>query len=127
MGDGIVAWFPQAAEAIDCAEALQRAFEELGDAHPETPIRIRCGVAVGEIFDLDGDVAGLAVTEASRICATAGASQVVTSEAVRRLDDRGGRDYRPLGAQHLKGMPSAVALFSVERSRDAAGTSGPAG
>ena len=42
-GDGICAWFPRATDAVECAEALQREFEHFGDAHPETPIRIRCG------------------------------------------------------------------------------------
>jgi class 3 adenylate cyclase len=127
MGDGIVAWFPHAGDAVDCAVSLQGAFEEFGHAHPDTPIRIRCGVAVGEVFDLDGDVAGLAVTQAARICAAADASQVLTSEAVRRLDGTGERDYRPVGRVDLKGLPAAVALFSVERRREAAVASSEGG
>jgi class 3 adenylate cyclase len=127
MGDGIVAWFPQARDAVDCATSLQEAFEEFGQAHPDTPIRIRCGVAVGEVFDLDGDVAGLAVTQAARICAAAGASQVLTSEAARRLDDSGTRRYQPLGSVHLKGLPAAVPLFSVEPRREAAVASSEGG
>jgi class 3 adenylate cyclase len=112
-GDGICAWFSVAADAIDCAVALQRAFDEFGYAHPETPIRIRCGIAIGDVFDLDGDLTGLAVTQAARICAAAGSSEIVTSADVRQLDGRRGRRYRPLGPHQLKGLPDAVPLFSV--------------
>ena len=113
-GDGICAWFTETAEALDCTAALQRAFDEFSDAHPATPIRVRCGVAVGEVVDFDGDLAGLAVTQAARICAAASASQVVTSAEVRGLDRSPSRHYRPLGLHHLKGIPDAIPLFAIE-------------
>jgi class 3 adenylate cyclase len=117
-GDGICAWFAETAEAVDCAVALQLAFADFGDAHPETPISIRCGVAVGEVVDFDGDLAGLAVTEAARVCGAAGASQVVTSADVPRADGGTGRRYRSIGSHHLKGLPQAMPLFAVEALRD---------
>jgi class 3 adenylate cyclase len=113
-GDGICAWFAEPGDAVDCAAALQAAFAEFGDAHPDMAIRIRCGVAVGDVVDFDGDVAGLAVTEAARICAVAQGAQVVASAEVRRLDHRSGRGYSPLGLHDLKGLPEPMPLFAVD-------------
>ena len=112
-GDGVCAWFGGATDAVDCAMALQRGFEEFREGHPETPIRIRCGVTRGDVYDLDGDVAGIAVTEAARICSVAADDQVAVSEAVTVDDVVIDRPYTPLGAHDLKGLPAPLALFAV--------------
>lgn len=112
-GDGVCAWFGAVTEAVDCAQALQRGFEEFRDGHPETPIRIRCGVALGDVYDFDGDLAGLAVTEAARVCAVAGGDQIVVSAAVAHGDEDGEHVYRSLGDHDLKGLPGLSALFAV--------------
>jgi class 3 adenylate cyclase len=116
-GDGICAWFPEPTDAVDCAESLQRSFAEFGNQHPDTPIGIRCGIAVGDVYDFDGDLAGLAVTEAARICAVATSGQVVTSDAVARLDHQAHRSYRDIGAHRLKGLPDELTLFALETHR----------
>jgi class 3 adenylate cyclase len=112
-GDGVCAWFGAVTEAVDCAQALQRGFEEFRDTHPETPIRIRCGVALGDVYDFDGDLAGLAVTEAARVCAVAGGDQIVVSAAVAHGDEDGEHVYTSLGDHDLKGLPGLSALFAV--------------
>lgn len=121
-GDGICAWFPLAADAVDCAAALQQALAEFRVAHPETPIDLRCGVALGDVYDLDGDLAGLAVTEAARICAVAASGQVVTSAAVAEGDERASRSYSRLGPHDLKGLPEAVTLFALDSPCDTRAT-----
>jgi class 3 adenylate cyclase len=112
-GDGICAWFTDSTDAVDCAESLQRSFDEFTYTHPDTPIALRCGLAVGDVYDFDGDVAGLAVTEAARICAVATGGQVVTSAAITEVDRRAERSYRELGRHVLKGIPDAQSLYSV--------------
>jgi class 3 adenylate cyclase len=112
-GDGICAWFADATDAVDCAESLQRSFDEFTHTHPDTPIALRCGLAVGDVYDFDGDLAGLAVTEAARVCAVATGGQVVTSAAVVKVDRHPGRHYHELGSHLLKGIPDAQPLFSV--------------
>jgi class 3 adenylate cyclase len=112
-GDGVCAWFGAAAEAVDCAQALQRDFEEFRSSHPDTAIRIRCGVALGDVVDFDGDIAGIAVTEAARICAVAGGDQIAVSATVAHGDEGGGRRYRSLGDFDLKGLPGPNELFAV--------------
>jgi class 3 adenylate cyclase len=115
-GDGICAWFAEPSAAVDCAATLQRAFAEFGEAHPGSAIQIRCGIAVGDVVDFDGDVAGLAVTEAARICAVADGRQVVTSARVAELDRARGRRYRSLGLHDLKGLPAAMPLFLLHEA-----------
>jgi class 3 adenylate cyclase len=112
-GDGICAWFADATDAIDCAESLQGSFDEFTTTHPDTPIALRCGLAVGDVFDFDGDLAGLAVTEAARICAVAAGGQVVTSAAVVHDDRQPRRRYREIGSHLLKGIPDAQPLYEV--------------
>ncbi len=119
-GDGICAWFGSGIEAVDCALALQTSFVEFRDGHPETPISLRCGVAVGDVYDFDGDLAGLAVTEAARICGAAGADQVLTSAAVADGDTTPSRRYAPTGVHRLKGMPDDMPLFAVQVPWDTA-------
>ncbi|HKE74290.1 MAG TPA: AAA family ATPase [Acidimicrobiales bacterium] len=112
-GDGICAWFADATDAIDCAASLQGSFDEFTTTHPDTPIALRCGLAVGDVFDFDGDLAGLAVTEAARICAVASGGQVVTSAAVVHDDRHPRRRYREIGSHLLKGIPEAQPLYEV--------------
>jgi class 3 adenylate cyclase len=112
-GDGICAWFADATDAVDCAASLQSSFDEFTHTHPDTPIALRCGLAVGDVYDFDGDLAGLAVTEAARVCAVADGGQVVTSAAVAKVDRHAGRHYHELGRHTLKGIPEAQPLFSV--------------
>jgi adenylate cyclase len=117
-GDGICAWFPLAADAVACAAALQRALAEFRTAHPETPIELRCGVALGDVYDFDGDLGGLAVTEAARICAVAAPGQVLTSATVTEADERTDRNYTRMGFYELKGLPEARQLFALDLSCD---------
>ncbi|HET6950310.1 MAG TPA: AAA family ATPase [Acidimicrobiales bacterium] len=119
-GDGICAWFADTGDAVDCAAALQRSFDEFTHAHPDTPIALRCGLAVGDVYDFDGDLAGLAVTEAARICAVATGGQVVTSAAVVKDDRHPRRRYEELGRHVLKGIPDPQSLFSVSSGDETA-------
>jgi class 3 adenylate cyclase len=112
-GDGVCAWFDTVTDAVECARRLQLGFEEFRDGHPDTPIRIRCGVALGDVYDFDGDLAGIAVAEAARICAVAQGDQIVVSAAVAYADEEAEHVYRSLGDHDLKGLPGPSALFAV--------------
>ena len=73
-GDGVLAAFPSAGDALAAARAL-------GDALGPLSLQIRAAIHVGEV-DLrsDGDIRGLNVHVAARLLATAGASDIVLSE-----------------------------------------------
>ncbi len=77
MGDGCLASFDSAADAVTAAVALQR---RGWPASMNTRCRassLRVGVAVGDVTEEDGDVFGPAVVTAGRLCDAAGEHQIL--------------------------------------------------
>ena len=60
-GDGIGAWFTDPADAVDCAVQMGRDLERASAQHPDTPLMMRAGVAMGEPVEHGGDLFGLSV------------------------------------------------------------------
>jgi len=108
-GDGIMASFPSASGGLECAIAIQRAFE---GATPE-PIRVRIGLNAGEPVAEDGDIFGAAVQLAARVCARAEAGQVLVSNVVRELAMGKGFLFSDVGDVVLKGFEDPVRLYEV--------------
>ena len=122
MGDGCLASFGSAADAVTAAVALQQAVAGLRER--KVPgLGLRVGVAVGDVTEEDGDVFGPAVVIASRLCSAAGEHQVLATDMVRMLaGDRGGHHYEAVGELILKGIAEPVAACTIRV--DAAATSG---
>jgi class 3 adenylate cyclase len=105
-GDGIMASFPSASGAVECACAIQRA---LVDAE----VRVRIGLNAGEPIAEDDDLFGTAVQLASRICDRAEPGQIFASDVVRQLVAGKGFEFDDAGAATLKGFEQPVALHEV--------------
>jgi class 3 adenylate cyclase len=105
-GDGVLATFDGPARAVRCALALRDSLRDLG-------IEIRAGVHVGEIEPRPGDVAGLAVHIASRVCDYAPANQVCVTRTVRDLVAGSGLRMHDRGTQALKGVPEEWSLYAA--------------
>lgn len=84
-GDGIMATFAVAANAVAAAIEIQRAISEHNAAHPEQPIRLRIGLNAGEPIAEDNDYFGATVQLASRLCNAAQTDQIICSSVVRDL------------------------------------------
>ena len=68
MGDGLLAEFPSAVEAVQCAVEIQRAVGERNAEVPETlRIAYRIGINVGDIVAEGGDIYGDGVNVAARL------------------------------------------------------------
>ncbi|KIC19585.1 adenylate/guanylate cyclase domain-containing protein [Leisingera sp. ANG-DT] len=80
LGDGLLACFDSAADAVSCAIEWQQAQGEAAD-----PIRFRIGINLGDIIIRDGDVFGSGVNLASRLEQLAPPGGVLISEAVYRV------------------------------------------
>jgi class 3 adenylate cyclase/tetratricopeptide (TPR) repeat protein len=112
-GDGLLATFPSAADAIGCAVRMQQAVE----VHRRTvviPLAIRVGLALGDVCFEDGDVFGTPVVEAARLVAAAGVGQILATAVVRLV--AGGRcaaNFTDLGPFQLKGLPEPVPVCEV--------------
>src|SRR5215212_5268781 len=67
-GDSVLAEFPSAVEAVQCAVEVQKALADLNTGgDPEHALRFRIGVHVGDVMVRGGDLLGDGVNIAARI------------------------------------------------------------
>jgi hypothetical protein len=78
-GDSFYVVFDSANSAVCCGLAITTAARDAA----EEPIRVGVGIHAGETVEADGGYAGSAVNIAARICAQAGAGEVLVSGTVR--------------------------------------------
>ena len=105
-GDGLLASFDRPEQAIRCAQAIADASRALG-------LEVRAGVHIGECDVRGTDVRGIAVHVVARVCALAGAGEVLVTGAVRDLVALGGLDLAPQGEKELRGVPGSWELFAA--------------
>ncbi len=114
LGDGIMATFDSATQAVGGAVAVQQAAELHGRRHPEHAFGIRVGMSIGDVSAEGGDVFGVPVVEASRLCAIAAAGEILAADLVRALArGRGDVVFESMGELDLKGLPEPVAACRV--------------
>jgi predicted ATPase/class 3 adenylate cyclase len=115
MGDGMVAVFGEAGDALGAAVAAQRALsEELWAA--AAPLRVRIGLHTGEAQHRGGDYFGAALNRAARIMSAGHGGQVLCSAATGALT----RDALPedvelvdLGEHRLRDLSRPETIFQV--------------
>ncbi len=115
-GDGFLAEFPSAFDAIACAETMQRQMVERNAARGHSPeMQFRMGIHAGDVFDDDGDVLGDGVNIASRLEGLASPGGIVVSGRVYE-DVVGKVDvlFTELGPQYLKNITRPVTAYSVK-------------
>jgi class 3 adenylate cyclase len=115
LGDGVMAVFDSAGDALGCAVTMQRGVERQGRSDPERSFEMRVGLSAGEVFQENGDFIGMPVVEASRLCAAACPGQILTADVVRALV--GGTAMvrlEPIGQLTLKGLPAPVDAWEVD-------------
>jgi class 3 adenylate cyclase len=106
-GDGVLATFDAAVSAIRCANAILESARHQG-------LGVRAGVHAGEVELAADEVRGVAVHEAARIMAAAGAGEILVSEAIAVLC-RGDAEivFEEAGEHALKGLPGLRRLYRV--------------
>jgi class 3 adenylate cyclase len=112
-GDGIMASFDDVASALECSMAIQAGFDARSADGPDTELRVRIGIAAGEPVDHNDDLFGSTVTLASRICESAAAGRILTSDLVHDLGVE--RGFRFDGGRELvlKGFSSPARVFEL--------------
>lgn len=109
-GDGIMASFPSATLAVECAIDIQR---RLAHTEDSDGIHVRIGINAGEPVEEGGDLFGTAVQLASRVCARAGPHQILVTDVVRQLVAGKGFLFADRGEPELRGFEDPVRLFEV--------------
>lgn len=114
LGDGIMATFVSAADAVSAAVAIEQAVEKHGRRHPEELYEVRVGLSAGDVSLEKGDVFGVPVVEASRLCASANAGEILVADLVRSMcRGRGAFQFASYGDLELKGLAEALPACKV--------------
>ncbi len=124
LGDGALAVFGSAVDAVIAAQRIQEGVLLYNrQADDIRRIAVRIGINAGEIATHNGDVIGLPVAVASRVCDKADGGQILVTDSVRVLIGRRARfPFVSMGSHTLKGVDEPLELWSIE---DMSGSASP--
>ena len=109
MGDGIMASFTTASEAVLCAKMIQVTCQQ------ETDFLLRIGIHLGEVVFEEADVFGDGVNIASRIESIAPAGCIYISESVlRNVENKKDIVTEFIGEKNLKNVKHPVRIYQVK-------------
>jgi class 3 adenylate cyclase len=107
LGDGVLATFGAAREAIACAQSCHAAAEAVD-------LALHVGIHAGDVLREEGNVYGGAVNIASRISSEAAAGETLVSGTVRDLArTSAGVSFQDRGERELKGVGEPVRVLAV--------------
>lgn len=116
MGDGVLASFPSASDAVSCAHAIRQAC--LG----EPRLRLRIGIHLGDVVFEDHDVFGEGVNIAARLQALAPIGGIWISESVQQnIANKKDIRTRFVKTETLKHVKEPVRIYEVETNEAPAG------
>lgn len=111
LGDGFLASFGSAQRALECAVALQRAFQQPGPGGETVSVRV--GVNAGEPIAEDDDLFGASVIAAARIAAQAKGGEILAALVVRELVAGKGFSFSDRGQAELRGFDEPVRIYEL--------------
>jgi TolB-like protein/Tfp pilus assembly protein PilF len=115
MGDGLLAEFASAVEAVAAAAEIQKAVNERAQGRlDETLLRWRIGINLGDIIAEDGDIHGDGVNVAARLEGLAEPGGISIARSVHE-QVKGKLDlaFEDLGDRAVKNIPEPVHVFRV--------------
>ena len=116
MGDGLLAEFSSASEAVQAAIDIQRAVELMEyERAEEERVRLRIGISLGDVVHEEGDIFGEGVNLAARLEKLAEPGGICVSRNVYEQ----GRNRLPvafsrIGLQRVKNLTEPVEVWRVE-------------
>ncbi|MDQ3982301.1 MAG: hypothetical protein M3271_06425 [Actinomycetota bacterium] len=114
-GDGIMAAFPAAWLATECAVAMQRGLHLRNEEGTAETLHIRIGLHSGDTTADRHDYYGIAVAVAARLCDQAPPDGLLVSGVTRGLvGSRGGHTFSDAGIPPLKGIDEPVRAWSLD-------------
>jgi class 3 adenylate cyclase len=112
-GDGIMASFISAVDAVECAVDIQKAFAVYNKENQETPLNLRIGLSAGEPIEEHGDLFGKAVQLAARLCAHAEPAQILVAQMVFDQCEGKRLPFLELGEVTPKGFDQSVRVYEM--------------
>lgn len=125
-GDGVLAEFQSAVQAVAAAVALQESLaRDSADTPPDRQVRCRIGINVGDVMVENGNIFGDGVNIAARLEALAEPGGILITRAARdQVQGKLPLRFASLGSQTVKNIPQAVEVYRVE-GLYAVGTASP--
>ncbi|MBV8303650.1 MAG: AAA family ATPase, partial [Acidimicrobiia bacterium] len=115
LGDGLMAVFASAVDAVTCATAIQRAVARQRPVDGEGRVEVRVGLQVGEPIRDEEDYFGTPVVMAKRLCDLGTGGQVLTTSLVRDLvGSRSTATFKSLGPRTLKGFAEPLEVYELD-------------
>src|SRR6516164_11185469 len=127
-GDGFLAEFPSAVEAVRAAMRFQTRINDLtiGDAEDER-IAFRVGINIGDIIVEPHDIFGDGVNIAARLEGIAEPGGIcISSSTYDQVRGKVGIEFADLGEQNLKNIDRPVRAYALVRDASSLATKGGA-
>ena len=115
-GDGFMIAFYSARKAVTCAVEIQRDLKDFNRQNPDTQLKVRIGLNLGEVIKEDEDYFGSAVVMAARIMDESAGGQILVSDLLRQVADgpsNAEHKYSDFGRRTLKGFEEEEHIFEV--------------
>jgi class 3 adenylate cyclase/ubiquinone/menaquinone biosynthesis C-methylase UbiE len=112
-GDGLMATFSSAVDAVDCSIAMQARVRR--EAAGGSPITIRVGLSSGDAASEGGDWFGSPVVEAARLCGLAEPGESWATSIVQILAGSfSSATFHDVGPTQLKGFERPVDVVAIQ-------------
>jgi class 3 adenylate cyclase len=120
LGDGVLAAFSDNQAAVQAVAEVQRMHRDPGDSsYNPGRLRIRVGLARGEVIERDGDYFGDAVNTASRLSDLCSDDQIfATDSVVDSLWPNSEIHYRNLGLMDIRGRTEPMKIYRVDWQKE---------
>jgi adenylate cyclase len=114
-GDGLLATFASATEALRCSVEIQREFARRNAQVPQAEqIRLRMGLNIGDVLFDQHDIAGVSVNLAARLEALARPGEICISRALKeQVQDPLDVKFLDAGSRCVKNISRPVRVYRV--------------
>jgi class 3 adenylate cyclase len=117
LGDGLMVYFANAAEAVKVACDLMEAIDQ-ARARDEFPLAVRMGLHHGEALVRGDDLVGSTINIAARVCDLAGPGELLVSDDAIGAGERALAPsviscFRPIGPAQVRGVARPVWLHRL--------------
>ncbi len=114
-GDALLAEFPSALEAVECALEIQSELAKRNSQLAEhRRMLFRIGINIGDVIEEDGGLYGDGVNIAARLEALADpGSMCISGNVFDQIEDKSPAQFEFIGEQEVKNIPKPVRVFRI--------------